>query len=131
MVKTPVTLYNGTFHFLSKPPLPPPPPLPPNKNFVSSSEKISISISFPGSLSYPLRDPGWVKVGSGHVSPRIWEITNKRFGGGANKCEICLYKTYTLRSVETMYLTTGGPDAACVNLLIFTWTKWNESSQLP
>ena len=31
-------------------------------------------------------------VGFGHVSPRIWEITNKRFGGGADKCEICLYK---------------------------------------
>ena len=29
-------------------------------------------------------------VGSGHVSPRIWEITNKRFGGGADMCEICL-----------------------------------------
>ena len=28
---------------------------------------------------------------SGHVSPRIWEITNKRLGGGADKCEICLY----------------------------------------
>ena len=31
-------------------------------------------------------------VGSGHVSPRIWEITNKRLGEGADKCEICLYK---------------------------------------
>ena len=31
-------------------------------------------------------------VGSGHVSARIWEITNKRFGGGADKGEICLYK---------------------------------------
>ena len=31
-------------------------------------------------------------VGSGHVSPRIWEITNKRLGGGADKCEICLYE---------------------------------------
>ena len=31
-------------------------------------------------------------VGSGHVSPRIWDITNKQFGGGADKCEICLYK---------------------------------------
>ena len=29
---------------------------------------------------------------AGHVSPRIWEITNKRFGGGAGKCEICLYR---------------------------------------
>ena len=28
----------------------------------------------------------------GHVSPRIWEITRKRFGGGAGKCEICLYR---------------------------------------
>ena len=24
--------------------------------------------------------------------PRIWEITNKLFGGGAGKCEICLYR---------------------------------------
>ena len=31
-------------------------------------------------------------VGSGHVSPRIWEITDKQLGGGADKCEICLYK---------------------------------------
>ena len=31
-------------------------------------------------------------VGFGHVSPRIWEITNKQFGGGVDKCEICLYK---------------------------------------
>ena len=31
-------------------------------------------------------------LGSGHVSPRIWEITNKRLGRGADKCEICLYK---------------------------------------
>ena len=30
-------------------------------------------------------------VQAGHVSPRIWEITNKRFEGGAAKCEICLY----------------------------------------
>ena len=29
---------------------------------------------------------------AGHVSPRIWEITNKRFGGGAGICEICLYR---------------------------------------
>ena len=29
---------------------------------------------------------------AGHVSPRIWEITNKRFGGGAGKFEICLYR---------------------------------------
>ena len=29
---------------------------------------------------------------AGHVSPRIWEITNKWFGGGAGKCEICLYR---------------------------------------
>ena len=29
-------------------------------------------------------------VGSGHLSPRIWVITNKQFGRGADKCEICL-----------------------------------------
>ena len=33
---------------------------------------------------------------AGHVSPRIWEITNKRFGGVAGKCEICLYRAYTV-----------------------------------
>ena len=30
---------------------------------------------------------------AGHVSPRIWEITNKRFGEGAGKCEICPYRS--------------------------------------
>ena len=29
---------------------------------------------------------------AGYVSPRIWEIKNKRFGGRAGKCEICLYR---------------------------------------
>ena len=28
-------------------------------------------------------------------------------------------------------LITGGPDVVCVNILIFTWTKWDESSKLP
>ena len=43
---------------------------------------------------------------AGHVSPRIWEITKKRFGGGAGKCEICLYRAYTgQRSHQTVYLT--------------------------
>ena len=32
------------------------------------------------------------KKKAGHVSPRIWEITSKRFGGGAGKCGICLYR---------------------------------------
>ena len=27
--------------------------------------------------------------------------------------------------------TTGGPDVVCVNILIFTWIKWDESSKLP
>ena len=26
---------------------------------------------------------------------------------------------------------TGGPDEMCVNILIFTWTKWDKSSKLP
>ena len=30
-------------------------------------------------------------VGSGQVSPRIGEITNKRFDGGADMWEICLF----------------------------------------
>ena len=29
---------------------------------------------------------------AGHVSPRIWEITNLRFGEGTDKCEICPYR---------------------------------------
>ena len=40
-------------------------------------------------LSHTRRE---ILVGFGHVSPRIWEITNKRLGGGTDKCEICLYK---------------------------------------
>ena len=27
--------------------------------------------------------------------------------------------------------TTGSPDVVCVNILIFTYTKWDESSKLP
>ena len=30
-------------------------------------------------------------VGYGQVSPRIWEITNKRFKGGVDMWEICLF----------------------------------------
>ena len=40
-------------------------------------------------------------VGSGHVSPRIWEITNKQLGGGADKCEICVALQSVDRSVES------------------------------
>ena len=32
-------------------------------------------------------------LNAGHMSPRIWEITNTRFGGGAGKCEICPYRS--------------------------------------
>ena len=35
-----------------------------------------------------------------HVFPRIWEITNKLFGGGAGKCEICLYRARSDRQVS-------------------------------
>ena len=43
---------------------------------------------------------------AGHVSPRIWEIMSKRFGGGAGKCEICFYRAWTGQcSHETLYLT--------------------------
>ena len=27
--------------------------------------------------------------------------------------------------------STSGPDVVCVNILIFTWTKWDGSSKLP
>ena len=35
-------------------------------------------------------------VGPGHVSPRIWEITNKWFWGGTDKCEIRLAVKHTV-----------------------------------
>ena len=64
--------------------------------------------SFPG-FSYPLYESRERETleNAGHVSPRIWEITNKRFGGGAgNKCEICIYRAYTGQcSHQTVYLT--------------------------
>ena len=44
-------------------------------------------------------------VESGHVSPRIWEITNKRFGGGADKCEICLCRVLMESAAMKLYLT--------------------------
>ena len=43
-------------------------------------------------LSYPPYGARETLENAGHVSPRIWEVTNKRFGGGAGKCEICLYR---------------------------------------
>ena len=46
----------------------------------------SFSTSFPGSLSYPSKDPGWVWSGAS----QNLGVANKRFGGGADKCEICL-----------------------------------------
>ena len=33
--------------------------------------------------------------------------------------------------VEPTDFITGGPDVVCINILIFTWTKWDESSKLP
>ena len=48
----------------------------------------------PRVLSYPpcgARE-GETLENAGHVSPRIWDITNKRYGEGAGKCEICPYK---------------------------------------
>ena len=43
---------------------------------------------------------------TGHVSPRIREITNKRFGRGAGKCQICLYRAQTGQcSHQTVYVT--------------------------
>ena len=45
-----------------------------------------------GSLLLALRSERETLEKAGHVSPRIWEITNKRFGGRAGKCEICLYR---------------------------------------
>ena len=35
-----------------------------------------------------------------HMSPRIWGITNKQCGGGADKCEICLHKAYTAETAN-------------------------------
>ena len=47
---------------------------------------------------------GETLVGSGHVSPRIWEITNKWFGGGEDKCEICLCRAYMENCVPDLAL---------------------------
>ena len=52
------------------------------------------STSFPGSLLFPplereKGDPGL--VWSGHVSPRIWEITKDNIEGGAAKSGVWLY----------------------------------------
>ena len=33
--------------------------------------------------------------------------------------------------VPHLYVNHGGPDVVCVNILIFTWTKWDESLKLP
>ena len=38
--------------------------------------------------------------------------------------------THTMIS-SIKLVTTGGPDVMCVNTLIFTWTKWDESSKPP
>ena len=49
--------------------------------------------SFPGfSPTRPTERERETLENVGHVSPRIWDITNKRFGGGAGKCEISLYR---------------------------------------
>ena len=57
----------------------------------------SVATSFPGSLSYPSRDPGWVWS---RVSQNLGDLnTNKRLGGGADKCEIP-----SLQSVEVEIL---------------------------
>ena len=43
---------------------------------------------------------------AGHVPPRNWEIYKQTIGGGAGKCEICLYRVSTGQcSHETVYLT--------------------------
>ena len=49
--------------------------------------------SFPGfSPTRPTERERENLENAGHVSPRIWEITNKRFEGGAGNSEICLYR---------------------------------------
>ena len=51
-----------------------------------------------GSLLLALRSERETLENAGHVSPRIWEITNKRFGGRAGKCETgqCSHQTVCL-----------------------------------
>ena len=38
-----------------------------------------------------------------------------------------LHVTITWNLQKLPSYTTGGPDVVCVNILIFTWTKWDES----
>ena len=67
----------------------PPPPIYPKYGNVLVPQPRS-----QGSLLPALRSEREIETleNAGHVSPRIWEITKKRFGGGAGKCEICLYR---------------------------------------
>ena len=41
--------------------------------------------------------------------PESGRLQTSDFGGGADKCEICLYKAWTSRSVETVDLTLSKP----------------------
>ena len=79
-----------------------------NKKYIVKSDSVFMINLVPRVLSYPpygARERETLE-NAGHVSPRIWAITNKQFGGGAGKCEICLYRVSTGQcSHETVYLT--------------------------
>ena len=53
----------------------------------------SVATSFPGSLFFP--SPGARKgetlAWSCYVRPKIWDVANKRFVGGADECDIRRY----------------------------------------
>ena len=55
----------------------------------------SSSTSFPGSLFFPppraRERERETLVWSGHVGPKIWDVTNKRLVGGADEFKICPY----------------------------------------
>ena len=61
-----------------------------NEYKIPKNHCIKLSNLVPRVLSYPPYGARERETlgNAGHVSPRIWEITNKRFGGGAGKCEI-------------------------------------------
>ena len=47
------------------------------------------------------------------------------------KPEVEMAKWKWLQRCRILTCTTGDPDVVCVNIIIFTWTKWDESSKLP
>ena len=47
------------------------------------------------------------------------------------KPEVEMAKWKWLQRSWILTCATGDPDVVCVNIIIFTWTKWDKSSKLP